>query len=221
MAERKTAKRKRPGPGRLSAEQIEALPDRILDAALAQFSEHGFASTTMDQIARAAGASTKTLYSRYANKVDVLQAVVRRTVDRTLETHEREQPLEVGSVSPRAYLASFGVTTCIRISTEASGLNRFAISEAHQVPDLARFYRASQTHGMAHIRRGLQKWKDEGLLPALSAADMDRAAALCLTMMTDWCRVRTSLNDTPSRKEIETQVSYAVDFFLRGCGLKK
>jgi AcrR family transcriptional regulator len=45
--------------------------DRLLDAALEVFNERTFADTTMEQIARRAGASTKTLYARYADKAAV------------------------------------------------------------------------------------------------------------------------------------------------------
>src|SRR5689334_8247508 len=101
----KTATRaKRLGPGRLSAKETEELPNRLLDAAMTLFSERGFSDTTMDQIAKAAGASTKTIYARYSNKVEILQAVVRRLVDRTVEAHRATAPLGSGKVSPHEFL---------------------------------------------------------------------------------------------------------------------
>ena len=67
MARKKTTKA-RGGPGRLSAEDAALLPDRLLDAALELFNERTYAEATMEQIARRAGASTTTLYARYADK---------------------------------------------------------------------------------------------------------------------------------------------------------
>jgi AcrR family transcriptional regulator len=73
---RKKSAKPRGGPGRLSAEDAAKLPDRLLDAALEVFNEKNFADATMEQIARRAGASTKTLYARYADKAAVVEAVV-------------------------------------------------------------------------------------------------------------------------------------------------
>ena len=50
----------------------------------------GYARATMDAIAKAAGASRKTIYARYANKAEVLTAVVNRLLDTALAPHEAE-----------------------------------------------------------------------------------------------------------------------------------
>src|SRR5690242_18431738 len=78
MLKKKSAK----GPGRLSAEEAAAVPDRLMDAAFLLFSRKGYADTSMEEIARTANASTKTIYSRYANKSELLKAVVERIITR-------------------------------------------------------------------------------------------------------------------------------------------
>lgn len=218
MTTKTTAKPKRVGPGRLSAEQMEALPDRLLDAALQQFSENGFSETTMDQIAKAAGASTKTIYARYSNKADILKAVIKRIVDRTVDVHKRTFPLDAQTTDPRQYLASLGVQVSLRISTEAAPLNRLAIAEGHRLPELRRLHMQSTLTGAGHIREGLDLWRMKGLLPALKSSDVERASVLCLSMMTDWTRINTALGQPPTQAEIESHVGFAVDVFLRGCG---
>src|SRR5215468_478285 len=92
------------GPGRLSAEQVEELPNRLLDAAFELFIERGFADATMDDIAKRAGASTKTLYSRFANKMEILQAVVERNVEKTVLMHVRSFAERPETSTPRDYL---------------------------------------------------------------------------------------------------------------------
>src|SRR5262249_29065394 len=79
MAKNKTKGR---GAGRLPAEEAAKLGDRLLDAAQELFIEKGFTNTTMDEIARRAGSSTQTIYSRFSGKSEVLQAVVMRLGDR-------------------------------------------------------------------------------------------------------------------------------------------
>src|SRR5262245_60890043 len=95
------------GPGRLSAEEAARLPDRLLNAAMRLFATRGFGKTTMEAVARAAGASTKTLYSRYANKAELLGAVTQHIADRVLA--ERSGIVaDPADAEPRAFLLAFG-----------------------------------------------------------------------------------------------------------------
>lgn len=220
MATKNATKPKRIGPGRLSAAQAAELPDRLLDAALSAFAERGFADTTMDQIAKAAGASTKTIYARYSNKVDILRAVIARMVNRTIEGHQLDKPLDETSTDPREFLVGLCVQTCMRIATEAAPLNRLAISEGHRLPELLRLHAMATEIGAGHIHDGLRLWHSKGLLDDLQTADLRRAADLCLSMATDWVRIKTSLGGSPNRAEVERRVAFAVDMFLRGCGYR-
>jgi AcrR family transcriptional regulator len=57
-----------------------ARPDEVLDAALALFSRHGFAHTTVEQVARAAGLSKAAVYLYFPSKKALLAGLVRRAV---------------------------------------------------------------------------------------------------------------------------------------------
>jgi AcrR family transcriptional regulator len=217
----KTAVRvRRPGPGRLSAEQTAELPGRLLDAALKLFSENGFEKTTMDQIAREAGASTKTIYARFSNKEDILRAVVRRIVDRTIEVHRGAAPIDADNSDPRESLVKLCTDVAVRISTEAGPLNRMAMAESHRLPELGRLHSQATAFGAGYIREGLERWGREGLLPDLRREDFELASILCLSMATDWTRINTSLGKPPTRTEIDNYVGFAIDVFLRGCGYR-
>jgi AcrR family transcriptional regulator len=215
MDDRDLAKRPSRGPGRLSAEEAEQLNDRLLDAAAKLFSEAGYAATTMDKIAREAGASTKTLYSRYANKADILQATVRRFVERTLAAHLARVSIDPSAAEPHAFLTGLGrqVATVI---TEQAGLNRMALSEGYRDPELVRLFKAVPTRTTALLAGMLRHWQGQGLLPLLD--DPDKAAFLCLQMVAHEPRIRTALGDPMTPSEIEDHVSYAVEVFLRGQG---
>lgn len=220
MATKSAAKPKRPGPGRLSAEQAAELPNRLLDAALKLFSENGFEKTTMDQIAREAGASTKTIYARFSNKEDILRAVVRRIVERTIDAHRLTAPVEGENADPYESLVKLCTDVCIRISTEAGPLNRMAMSESHRMPELGRLHSQAAAFGANYIRQGLEIWSKQGLLPDLRPENLEQASILCLSMATDWTRINTSLNKPPTRAEIEKYVAYAIEVFLRGLGYR-
>lgn len=55
--------------------------DRIYKSALLLFAEHGYAATSLTDIAKAAGVSTGTLYRYYPSKGDLLMRIGRKSVD--------------------------------------------------------------------------------------------------------------------------------------------
>ncbi|HEY9025875.1 MAG TPA: helix-turn-helix domain-containing protein [Burkholderiaceae bacterium] len=58
----------------------EVRSSQILDAALALFSEHGFAAARMDDIARRCGLSKGGLYAHFASKDEVFEALIARAL---------------------------------------------------------------------------------------------------------------------------------------------
>jgi len=205
-------------PGRLSAEQAAELPDRLLDAALTLFSRLGYGDTTMEQIAKQAGASTKTIYSRYANKAEILRAVVTRIVERTIALHGAETPGDPADIEPLTFLTSLGRQIDSRISGDAAALNQLALAEARRFPEFAALHKAVVGRGTGIIRNALEQWRENGRLPWLD--DPERAAYLCMTMLTDPARIRSALGEPMTQHEIEAHVTFAARLFLRGCGYK-
>src|SRR5262249_51676576 len=132
----KPAKPPKLGPGRLSADEAAKLPDRLLSAALHQFAANGYANTTMEQIARAAGASTKTIYSRHPNKAAILTAGVQRVVENVLAAHAAAQRTDPRAVTPREFLVSLGGQIARALgSGEGATLIYLALSEARRFPE--------------------------------------------------------------------------------------
>jgi AcrR family transcriptional regulator len=215
VATKNTEKRPK-GPGRLSAEQAADLPARLLDAAESLFTEKGYSGTSMENIARQAGASTKTIYSRFTDKTEILQAVVRRLVDRTVEAHKAQMVVAPRDADPQRFLATLGAQISLTIGGRGAGLNRLVLSEAHQHPALADLYRLVVGHGTGLIREVLTQWKADGLFTNMP--DVDKAAALCLIILADHARVRSALGIPLQDDECKAFVSYAVEIFLRGCG---
>jgi len=70
--------------------------------------------------------------------------------------------------------------------------------------------------GQGNFRRPLEAWAAAGLLPKLG--DPQRAAALCLSLLTDGARIRVALGVKMSQAEIDDYIPDAVDLFLRGVG---
>jgi AcrR family transcriptional regulator len=64
------------------ADRRERTTQRIVDGAAAAFAKGGFAGTSMEEIAAAAGVSKLLLYRDFAGKRELYQAVLERTVGR-------------------------------------------------------------------------------------------------------------------------------------------
>jgi AcrR family transcriptional regulator len=210
--------KKTPGkPGRLSAEQTAELPARLLDAAQSLFNRQGYSATTMEEVAREAGASTKTLYSRYANKVELARAVVNRLVDRTLGQTAAIAP-DPRQVDPRAFLNALGRLVHASIAGEGAEMIQMAFSEAKHFPEIARLYDAVLDRARAFNSHLLRVWGEQGLLPAMR--DPDYAALVWVSLLTDMARIRIALGNPMSVAESEKYIPFAVDLFLRGLGYK-
>jgi AcrR family transcriptional regulator len=63
------------------ATTTESTAARILDAATAEFFEHGFHGASLRDLAARAGIRSATLYYHFANKEDLLVAIMRTTLD--------------------------------------------------------------------------------------------------------------------------------------------
>lgn len=205
----------RGGPGRLSAAAAAEIPDRLLDAAFELFVEVGYGDATMDQIARRAGASTKTLYSRFANKGEMLEGVVRRNVERAIAAHVRALQIDPLATELRAFLLALGRQIAGATDRETAGMTRVTFAEAHRFPVLRRLYEEVNGQAVDAIRRALMHWVEEGAVTLVD--DPLEAAELCYAMMTARPRVLGVLGAPMSKIEIDRHVAMAVDTLLRSC----
>jgi AcrR family transcriptional regulator len=80
----------------------EQTTERILDGAAAAFAKAGFAGTSMEEIAAAAGVSKLLLYRDFAGKRELYQAVLERTLSRINE----RVPTQASNDALRALIAA-------------------------------------------------------------------------------------------------------------------
>jgi AcrR family transcriptional regulator len=80
----------------------EQTTERILDGAAAAFAKAGFAGTSMEEIAAAAGVSKLLLYRDFAGKRELYQAVLERTLARI----NARVPAEASNDALRALIAA-------------------------------------------------------------------------------------------------------------------
>ncbi len=131
----------------------EARPGEIVEAALALFSEKGFAATRLDEIAARAGVSKGALYLYFATKEEIFRAVVTQAVAPDLE--------RVGAFA-RTHQGSFAelLQTVVRLfaKTAATGsigpMAKAVISESRNFPELARHWHDAVVMPMLSLMAG-------------------------------------------------------------------
>jgi AcrR family transcriptional regulator len=140
----------------------------ILHAAREAFLDGGYAQTSMDRIAEAAGVSIKTVYRHFENKDDLFSAVMQAACSPGgLERLKGEEPQPEPaperswfSKPPRAALVLAGVEYLQHaLSEEQLALYRVVTQDAHRFPELGRRYREQVIESRNDIfARYLSRW---------------------------------------------------------------
>jgi TetR/AcrR family transcriptional repressor of mexJK operon len=122
----------------------------IVHAARRLFLEGGYAKTSMDGIADAAGVGIKTVYRHFENKDDLFSAVMRAACNPSafdeLSGEEQEKAKQAEqpwfSKPPRTALLMAGVEYLQHVlSAEQLALYRVVTQDAHLFPELGKHYR--------------------------------------------------------------------------------
>jgi AcrR family transcriptional regulator len=122
--------------GRPDQQASEALVQHILDVATSHFIEHGFTATSLERIARAAGAGKQTLYRRFESKQALFIAVIDRESSRLLSgayaaAEEETPPFEALRHTCRELLDFV-------LRPELIALHRILVAESIRFPELGR-----------------------------------------------------------------------------------
>ena len=186
---------------------------RIVGAAENVFLAAGYGAASMDEVARRAGMSKKTLYQVFATKDALFTAVIAARVDALVSaTEESGEPR-----SSREVMENFlRQVARFALAPRQIALNRLVIAEARRSPELARaFYRAGPTRGKAAFVRWLARQHARGMFVI---GDPEEAAGMLVSMVIGQPHMRLLLGDMrpPSRAAIDRRIRQAVDIFLKG-----
>lgn len=169
-------------------------PGEVLEAALDSIAATGFANVRMEDIARRAGVSKGTVYLYFPSKQALFEALVRHAMLPKLEEMGRlvESATESGldgakmdsATLLRRVLTAFPTVMADR---RVLAIPRLVIAEAHQLPDIARFYKAEVVdRGHRLITGLLQRGVARGEFRPHDCATVARLALAPLLMGLIW-----------------------------------
>ena len=140
-------------PKRGRTRRKDARPAEIIGAAMALWSERGFAATRLEDVASAAGVAKGTIYLYFRSKEALFEAALR---DRLVSMMEATgEGLAQFEGSTEAFLKRFFRAVRARLFDEgAIVLLRVLLGEGHHFPALVKLYRE------VALTRGLQTAKD-------------------------------------------------------------
>ncbi len=202
----------RPRGGRPSRADAALLRQRILDAATELMLDQGYGATSIEAIAARAGVSKRTLYHRFADKAELVQAVVARIVDGARAGSLDALPK---GLAAREALRQFGVATLrAALQPQVLALYRLIISESGRFPDLLRAVslsggRAQAVRMLAPLLRS--EW------PRLRAADADFAAQQYLQLLVSLPQLRAmGIGEPMDDEACRAWVDHSLQLLLQG-----
>lgn len=187
----------------------------IYEAARHEFADNGFASTSVEAVARRAGVSTKTLYRLIPNKAALFEGMVS---DR-LDTFVSEVNLHAADHTDIQEALSAALMACadLALDKEVIALQRMILQEAGKFPEVAGMFYANAIHRTTiALADWLRTQQRRGLI---ALEDVEEAAGMLLGMVASAPRRAAMFGGVPlpSRPQIEARVRSCAALFLRGC----
>lgn len=190
--------------------------EAILDAARALMFEGEFADASMDRIARAAGVSKVTLYSRFGDKNGLTEAMIRRqakAMTEMIRAANRDAP------TLRDQLRNFGQTLFgFLLSEHYYHLDAMLTAHRREHPEASqRFFDAGPGTMRNELSETLQAAMERG---ELDVPDVKRAAEQLLSLWRGFKEVerRFAVCEMPDTAELQAHVDHGIDLFFAAYG---
>ena len=190
----------------------------IYEAARQEFAGNGYATTSIETVARRAGVSTKTLYRLVPNKASLFEGMVSDRLDRFVSSVNL-QAVDHAEIEQALYAALMACAE-LTLDEETIALQRMLLQEAGRFSDIASMF---HTTAIQRTAAALADWlRVQQQRGSIALDDIDEAAGMLLGMVASAPR-RAALfggQPLPSRSQIEARVRRCAALFLRGCQVK-
>lgn len=185
--------------------------DRLLDAALELFLEHGYGNLSMETIARHAQVSMRTIYSQFGGKAGLFGSLIRRCSDQFVTGLSDEESLEQAlSTFAQKYLYNITKPDAVRIRA-------ILIAESPRFPNLAtEFYEQGPLRTLEHLTQFFATQQRAGYFIEINPRFL--AEQFISTLRGERLQqVQLGLAATPNEQEIKIWAQQATHLFLYGC----
>jgi TetR/AcrR family transcriptional regulator, mexJK operon transcriptional repressor len=198
--------------GRPTRAEASQLHEQLRQAAVAVFLEYGYDGATMEEIARAAGITKRTLYARYPNKRAVFLDVIPWALTRAVEN---DAGTKVDHDDLAAALTAIGRGSIKRsVDPDTVRLHRIVRNEIGRFPEFAV---SAETLGWSRRQRQvmelLRRHQDAGTIEVddieLAAEHFHALVEVLPARLADFGVYR-------SRKQENRHLQHAVRLFLNG-----
>jgi TetR/AcrR family transcriptional regulator, mexJK operon transcriptional repressor len=196
----------------------------VVDAARTLFLRKGYAGTTMEDIAAAAGLTKRTVYNNYGGKDALFTQIVADVIAYAEEfAHGLHEEFTVGITAPnlRAELGDLGRRLALGIVRgEVVALRRLLIGEAREFPSLAaQYFDRAPGQVIDALAAG---FKHLGRIGLLNVPDPQRAAAQFAYLVAGEPLDRAMLVGTvPPKEQVIAGAKDGVETFLSRYGVSR
>lgn len=193
--------------------------ERLIAAAEHVFVEMGYGAANMDDIARCAGMSKKTIYQVFETKQELFAAVIDSRRNELAAMIESEGSDE--SRKPEEVLMQF-LRQIARfvLAPRQAALYRLAVAESQRAPELANaFYREGSTKVCSPLTEWLGAQHERGVL---HVPDPASAGKMLFYMAIAELQMRVLIGERrePDHAAIDERVDHAVRVFLDGARVR-
>ena len=174
----------------------------------------GYAGAVMNDVARGAGVSKRTLYRLVPTKADLFRTVLADRVDRFLHIAADADALGALPGALERILTEMGL---LAMSPEAVTIHKLVIAESDRFPELAAsFHTGAIARTLDMLSGYLRAQAERGLL---AVGEPALAGSLLHGMMLEPQRaVMMGRAPPPSPAEVAARARACVSLFLHGCG---
>jgi AcrR family transcriptional regulator len=195
----------------------EARPAEIMAAGLKLFSERGFATTRLEDVAEAAGVSKATIYLYFDSKADLFKAIVRDIASPRVGAIEAFIDGFEGSAT-ELLRGLYRQASAIMGSPEMRPIIKIVMAEAGNFPEIAEFYRTEIAfRGLRNIARIIERGVASGEFRRCDPISTAQSIIFPLLMHALVTEVFGSLPEFDPEKFLPSHL----DFVLRGLAADK
>jgi len=204
----------RRGRGRPQARCDEDTRAVIMEAAHREFASYGYATTSMESVARRAGVSTKTLYRLIPTKAALFEAMVTERIDRFASVIR----LRAGDGRDVKAALRGALIVCgeLVLDGEVIALQRLILADSEKFPEIAEtFYHKAIRRTERTLAAWLQAQHERGLI---RIDDAEATAGMLLGMLVYQPQraVLFARAAPPDREQLERRADAVAELFLRG-----